>query len=401
MSDQILALWLPPDGTPLVTVSRRLSLQELGQHFEALPVAARRQAEGAQGLELPLPEALAAGWRAVLVAIPDEPPAPTGPSQALARILGQSAAILEAKEFAARIAGLRAPVLIEGETGTGKELFARAIHECSPAAGGPFVAINCGAIPDTLAESELFGYESGAFTGARPQGHAGVFEQADGGTLFLDEVAELNPTLQAKLLRVLEDGEVRRLGGRRTRAVSVRLVAAANRSLRQRVQEGRFREDLFYRLNVLSLRLPPLRARREDIPLLFSHFLAVAAEGTGKAAPHLDDACMRLLTDYDWPGNVRELKNVALKSVVLAGSRLKPTLLRTFLSELNGERAGGSTLEPQPESGTLKAIQEETEWRMIQDALIRTGGNKAEAARLLGIHRATLYEKLRRYRIES
>jgi DNA-binding NtrC family response regulator len=219
--------------------------------------------------------------------------------------------------------------------------------------------------------------------------------------LFLDEVFELKETLQAKLLRVLEDGEVRRLGSRRTRAVSVRVVAAANRPLRRYVREGRFREDLFYRLNVLSLRLPPLRARREDIPLLFSHFLAVACESIGRSVPVLDEKAQEALLAYDWPGNVRELKNIALKVAVLADARVEPDLLASSFAETAADGAEAATVESPPDGATLKSIQQETERRILREALRRSGGNKAEAARLLGIHRATLYEKMRRYGLEA
>lgn len=262
-------------------------------------VTARAAAEF-RGLKSEYPGSHAA---ACLVVWPAAQPPVALPSRsaALDRILGQSPAIREAKELAIRIARLPVPVLLEGETGTGKELFARAIHELSPFASGPFVAVNCAAIPESLAESEFFGYESGAFTGAQRTGHPGFFEQAHQGTLFLDEVASLPVSLQPKLLRVLEEGVVRRLGSSRERSVHVRIISATNVPIRQLVREGVFREDLYHRLSVVTLRLPPLRERGRDVVLLFREFLNHYRMSFGLGPLDFGEDVESVLQAHSWP----------------------------------------------------------------------------------------------------
>lgn len=341
------------------------------------------------------------------------PAPPVRRSTAMDQILGDSPAIREAKEFAARAATVPVPVLIEGETGTGKELFARAIHELSPMANGPFVAVNCGAIPESLAEAEFFGHEPGAFTGATRSGRKGLFEQAHGGTLFLDEISELPVPLQAKLLRVLEEGVVRRLGGSRVYPVAVRLIAASNRPLRDLVRAGSFRADLYYRLNVITLRLPPLRARQDDVITLFLFFFNQARQRWRKAPAILDPAAITALRKYPWPGNVREVRNVALRlAVAVEGDRVTARHVERWLGaeadlslpDGEGQDPGSEGPSPVPPGSEgeasprpLRDAAADAERRAIEEALARAGGNKARAARLLGIHRATLYDKLRRY----
>ncbi|MDQ3907753.1 MAG: sigma-54 dependent transcriptional regulator, partial [Acidobacteriota bacterium] len=237
----------------------------------------------------------------------------------LGRLIGSSAALERVAKQARAVADTSATVLLAGENGTGKEVLARAVHEESPRRDGPFVAVSCAALPEQLIESELFGHEKGAFTGATAT-KKGRFELADGGTLFLDEIGELTPPVQVKLLRVLQERSFERLGGTKTVAVDIRLIAASNRDLEREVEAGRFRQDLFYRLNVVPLTLPPLRERREDIPVLAAHFAARAAEKHNRPAPNLEPALIEALTEYDFPGNVRELENLIERLVVLSPS---------------------------------------------------------------------------------
>jgi len=290
--------------------------------------------------------------------------------------------------FAHRVAPTRATVLLEGETGTGKELIARLLHSWSHRSSGPFVALNCKAISDGTLESELFGHERGSFTGAIVE-HAGCFERASGGTLFLDEIGETAPDFQAKLLRVLETGELLRVGGSTPRKVDVRVVAATNRTLRQEVAAGRFREDLFFRLNVINLRLPPLRERPEDILPLAQHFLSRFDAEKGGATRFTAEA-ERHLQSYSWPGNVRELQNTIHRAVVLDtddilnGSDFE-------LHDSHPELAGDCSLE-----GTLHEFTERAKAQRIRAALQKTMGNHSLAAQELGINRGTLYRLIQR-----
>jgi two-component system response regulator AtoC len=287
-------------------------------------------------------------------------------------------------------------VLLTGESGTGKEVLARAIHAQSPRRAEAFVAVNCAAIPENLLESELFGHARGAFTGA-DRARRGLFVEADGGTLFLDEIGELTPPLQAKLLRVLQEEEVRPLGESKPRRVNVRVLAATARDLEQEVQAGRFREDLFYRLNVLRVRVPPLRERRQDIPLLLDHFLASFATSLGKPVRELTDDALEKLVAYAWPGNVRELENVIERAMILVrgdsiGVRDLPA---NVTAPAQAPETGGA-----PEF-LLRSARRDAETEAIRRALAATGGNRTHAARLLGIsHRALLY-KLKEYEIQG
>jgi DNA-binding NtrC family response regulator len=304
-------------------------------------------------------------------------------------IIGESAGIEHALFLAERAAQARVTVLLEGETGTGKELFARAIHYHGPRARGPFLAQNCAALPEALLESELFGHVRGAFTGAERQ-HHGLFEQADGGTLFLDEVSEASPSIQAKLLRVLQDGEVRPVGGSTTRRVEVRVIAATNRDLGEAVREGRFRGDLYYRLRVFPIRLPPLRERRGDIRLLAVHLLDRLSAQEGKKLRGFDPRALRLLEGYPWPGNVRELENEIHRLVLCAepGERLTPDLLAAWIVEGAPAAAGDG-------SRALKDIVREVEAATIRARLRQHGYHRAATAKSLGMTRESLWAKLR------
>jgi two-component system response regulator AtoC len=302
-------------------------------------------------------------------------------------IVAASPTMIEVLEVVERAAEFKATVLLVGESGTGKEVLARAIHAQSPRRNEPFVAVNCGAIPEALLESELFGHAKGAFTGA-DRAHRGLFAEADGGTLFLDEIGELPLALQVKLLRVLQEEEVRPVGESKPRKVDVRVLAATARDLQAEVAGGRFREDLFYRLDVVRVRVPPLRERREDIPLLVDHFLGRSRETLGKAMRSIDDAALERLVGYDWPGNVRELENVLERAVILArGERLTVADLPPNLA------AAGPTREAGARDLSLRRARRALEAQLIVQALGATGGNRTHAARLLGIsHRALLYK---------
>ena len=306
-------------------------------------------------------------------------------------LIGQSPAFRVLMETLRQAAAAHATVLLVGESGTGKELAARALHELSPRASGPFVAVNCGAIPETLLEAELFGVEKGAFTGALAR-REGRFERAHGGTLFLDEVGELSLGAQVKLLRVLQEGEIERLGGSGPLSVDVRVVSATRRELPREVAESRFREDLYYRLNVVEVRIPPLASRREDVPLLADHFLRRFAAKNDKPLRGFSPEALQALEEYAWPGNVRELEHAVERAVVLArGDVLEvgdlPESVRT------GPRgAAGQVIIP------IGTPMEEVERRLIHETLRHTGGDKTMAARLLGIAARTIYRKLERER---
>jgi two-component system, NtrC family, response regulator AtoC len=294
-----------------------------------------------------------------------------------------------------RVATADSTVLIMGESGTGKELIARYIHAHSRRANQPFIAVNCGAIPPDLLESEMFGHEKGSFTGAVGT-RMGMFQLANGGSIFLDEIGEMTAPLQVKLLRVLQEREIRPVGSDRAIKVDIRVVAASNRDLQLEVDKGRFREDLFYRLHVIPIMLPPLRERRSDIPILVQHFLdKYNAKHQGRACKVADEAMVHLW-EYDWPGNVRELENLVERMVVLCEDGAirvdnLPPNIRSFISEKKIPRP---TLTE--EGIDLNRAVEEFEYRLIDEALRRTKGNKQAAARLLGLKRTTLVAKLRR-----
>jgi transcriptional regulator with PAS, ATPase and Fis domain len=298
------------------------------------------------------------------------------------------------------------PVLVIGETGVGKEVVSTAIHERSPRASGPLVRLNCAAMPEALLESELFGYERGAFTGA-VQSKPGLVEAAHEGTLFLDEIGEIPLSTQAKLLRVLESGELLRLGALKPRSVDVRFVAATNRDLRGLVAEGRFRGDLYYRLDGITIPVPPLRARPADVPRMAEHFLAAAAGRAGRAAPRLSPDVVEVLTKYAWPGNVRELRNVMERAVALCGGgalTVAHVVLQAGLpiAGLPGTReppdwvpaAGAPPPRDAASGGRLLRLDPQRERAIIVEALERAGGNQSKACELLGISRRTLLHRL-------
>ena len=283
-------------------------------------------------------------------------------------------------------------MLVLGESGTGKEPVARRLHFASARIAGPFVAVNCKAFAESVLESELFGHERGAFIGAVTE-HAGCFGRADAGTLFLDEIGEVNDAFQAKLLRVLQDGELLRVGGSRPRRVDVRVVAATNRDLASDVGAGRFRQDLFYRLSVIPIRLPPLRERREDVLPLARHFLAELARDSGRPL-RLDGAAEKRLIEHDWPGNARELRNVLERATVLARGEALGAEDLPLEPAARGSAAAATGL-PEPD-GTLQQHLERTAAERIRAALATSGGRRTEAAACLGVDRATLFRWMRR-----
>ena len=309
-------------------------------------------------------------------------------------ILGRSPAITSMLSMIRTVAPTEATVLITGESGTGKELVARALHAQSLRKNEPLVTVNCAALAETLLESELFGHEKGAFTGADKR-REGRFKQADRGTLFLDEIGEMPIGVQAKLLRALQQGEIQRVGSDKSEHVDVRVIAATNRDLRKEVEERRFREDLYFRLNVISLEVPPLRLRKEDIPLLAAHFLSHYAERNHKNVKGFSAQCMDMLLHYDWPGNVRELQNAVERAVILCtGEYVTGPELPVNIAKLAAEAMPKST----EVSSSLAGLPlEEVERRAIEETLRETGDNKSAAARKLGITRATLHKKLRKY----
>jgi transcriptional regulator with PAS, ATPase and Fis domain len=307
-------------------------------------------------------------------------------------IVGSSRAMEEVIRKIRLVAPTRMNVLVTGESGTGKELVARAIHALSPRRDRPFLPLNCAAIPETLLESELFGYEKGAFTGA-VTARQGKLESAEGGTLFLDEVGDISLGIQAKLLRAIEQKEVLRVGGSQVLTVDVRILAATNQDLKARVEEKAFREDLYYRLNVFGIPVPPLRDRREDIPRLSDHFLARIAEENGLPPKRLSPAALKSLLAYRWPGNVRQFRN-ALETATLVGQgeTIEPGDLPPEVTQ--GVILPSSTEPiPLPASRTLTEIERDA----IRDALAKTGGNKTQAAKLLGIGLRTLHRKVKEY----
>ena len=318
----------------------------------------------------------------------EEPGQPFGDD---GRIIGSSAPMVALWDLIVHVAPTEATVLINGESGTGKELVASALHHKSLRSSGPFVKVNCAALAETLLESELFGHERGAFTGADRR-REGRFVQAHGGTLFLDEIGETSPAMQAKLLRVLQEHELQRVGGQETIRVDVRIIVATNRDLEEEVAAGRFREDLYYRLNVVELEVPPLRDRHGDIPLLATYFLRRFADKNNRAVSGITPECMDILNRYPWPGNVRELEHCIERGVILMrGDYLDVNALPLAVQRWAGANEPRETGEP----STLK----EAERALILKTLEETGGNRSEAARRLQITRKTLLNKLKSYGI--
>lgn len=300
----------------------------------------------------------------------------------LDQILGHSASMTQTVKMALRYAAVDETVLILGETGVGKEMFAQGIHQASRRKEGPFVAINCAALPENILESELFGYVKGAFTGANREGKRGLFEYAHKGTIFLDEIGEISPALQGKLLRVLQEHSIRRIGGETPVPVDIRVIAATNRDLVSMVRSGKFRDDLYFRINVLCLRIPPLRQRRDDIPLLAQHFLSEATTRGGRAYT-FDDKALQAMLEYAWPGNVRELQNMVRRVTVVTDSpRIDEEQVRAYVQENRGLYEPESGLDP--------------EGYTLDEALALAGNNKKKAAELMGISRATLYRRMER-----
>jgi DNA-binding NtrC family response regulator len=306
------------------------------------------------------------------------------------RLVGDSPAMKRVVQLIQKVAPTDATVLVRGPSGTGKELVARALHANSPRRERPLVTINCAALQETLLESEIFGHEKGSFTGAT-QAKAGLVEVAEGGTLFIDEVAEMAPGLQAKLLRVLEDGHFRRVGSTQENRADVRVVAATNKVLEEEIKAGRFREDLFYRLNVVAIELPALKQRREDIPLLVDHFLS--SRQVGPVRCKVDAEALRALLNYDWPGNIRELANVLERAQILAQAHV--ITLDDLPEALAGATAAGGV--PAGEPGHLR----EVERRHVMQVLRQENGNKVHAARALGISRRALYRLIEKYALDQ
>ena len=355
-------------------------------------------------------------WEKIQAILPREvaPPTPVAAARRDASIIGRHPAVIRVLALARQVAPSKATVLISGESGTGKEMFARYIHVHSGRENGPFVAVNCAALPEHLLESELFGHEKGAFTGAISR-KLGRFELASGGTLLLDEISEMDLVLQAKLLRALQEGEIDRVGGTETVKIDVRVLATTNRNLEQSVERGEFRQDLYYRLNVIPLRLPPLRERGEDALLLAEYFMARYCREYGLGALRLSDEATAWLLDYAWPGNVRELQNLMERAVLLAGSG--PIRPAHFLmdgqdwdpsrsdfaeSDASADEMDGDTppmpLTAAPDAdGRIPTIQE-MEMHLIMKSLDRTMGNRTKASELLGISVRTLRNKLSEYR---
>lgn len=308
----------------------------------------------------------------------------TGTLNRFANIIGRDVKMLQVFQQITDVAGYDYPVHIYGETGTGKELVANAIHNESRRGGTPFVPINCGALPDGLIESELFGHVRGAFTGAI-RDKKGRFELANGGTIFLDEVADLSKNMQVKLLRFLQEGQFERVGDEKTISVDVKVISATNKDLKEEVRSGNFREDLYYRLSVIPIYVPPLRERKTDIPLLVNHFIREAAEKHGQHPLRTAKGALSLLMDYHWPGNVRELQNAVQFAIVRSDGRLiTPEDLPIELRALKVERA-------------RRGQSRKLDGMAVKEALVRAGGNKAKAARLLGVGRATLYRFINDY----
>ncbi|MCX5751023.1 MAG: sigma-54 dependent transcriptional regulator [Candidatus Saganbacteria bacterium] len=303
------------------------------------------------------------------------------------KLFGKTPVMKRIFEVIETVAKTESTVLITGESGTGKELVAHAIHKKSNRPNNPFIVVNCAAIPETLLESELFGHEKGAFTGALER-RIGKFELADNGTIFLDEIGCMPPAMQSKLLRIIQDGSFERIGGTNPIRVNVRILSASNIDFNKAIEEGNFREDLYHRLNVIPIQLPPLRERKEDIPLFISHFLETFSKEMNKPIPKIEKEAMEKLTRYDWPGNVRELQNLVERMVVL----IKGDLIKT-------EDLPLPTIQKRHPLFSLKNLMEEYEKNYIKQVLKETGNNHTQAAKALGLHRSTLLSKLKNYRL--
>jgi DNA-binding NtrC family response regulator len=316
-------------------------------------------------------------------------------------LVGVSSAFVEVMKLVGRVAGTALPVLISGESGTGKEVVARAIHRRSARAGRPFVAVNCGAIPAELIESELFGHTRGSFTGAE-RDRRGLLQEADGGTIFLDEITETTPAFQVKLLRALQDGEIRRVGSNHTISVDVRVIAASNREVEREMREGRFRQDLYYRLNAVTIYLPPLRERREDLLPLARHFAQRAARHTGGRCASFTRETVRLLEAYEWPGNIRELENAVVRAAALCDEAVRPEDLPERVRNFGAEEGSDAATHAAPPARADDLLSlAELEARHVARVLAHTGGNKQAAARILGIDRTTLQRMLKRHRLDG
>ncbi len=326
---------------------------------------------------------------------PGKAPEPRRPLYTCMDIIGETSPMLFAKKMARKAARTDSTLLITGESGTGKEVFAQAVHNRSMRREGPFVKVNCAAIPDNLLESELFGFVDGAFTGATKGGKPGKFELAEGGTIFLDEIGDMSLPMQAKLLRVIQEKEVDRIGSTRSIPLNVRITAATNQDLQMLVREGRFREDLFYRLKVIEIAIPPLRERREDIPMLANHLIQRINKRVGSDIQAIAPKSMSLMLDYSWPGNVREMENMIEQAV--NQSEDNTIDLSTLLSAGANNGAAIRTVKIKRES--LRKSVDQKEKDLILNALAQAGGNKAEAARLLNIQRSVLYKKMARLKI--
>ncbi len=311
------------------------------------------------------------------------------------KMVGASQAMQNIFRIIDKAGATQSKVLVTGENGTGKEMIARAIHHNSSRAAGPFVTVNCAAIPENLIESELFGHEKGAFTGAQNL-HRGKFEQANGGTLFLDEIGDMTLMMQAKTLRALNDGVIDRVGSEKSIAVDIRVIAATNKNLEAELEEGNFREDLFYRLNVIAIHVPPLRERREDIPDLVNCFLTLFCQENGLPVKKLDRGALTLLVEHDWPGNVRQLRNIIERLVVLSdGESISPREVSEALKKFS------SSPPPSPIYATLREARAQFEREFILKTLISNNWKIQETAAVLGIERTNLWKKMRRYGIEE
>lgn len=308
-------------------------------------------------------------------------------------IIGESDAINQAKKLAKKVSKTRSSILILGESGTGKELFAHSIHNESPRSNYPLIKINCASIPKDLLESELFGYEEGAFTGAKKGGKPGKFEMANNSTIFLDEIGELPMNMQAKLLRAIQEREIERIGGTKSTTLDVRIIAATNRDLEKMVKNGEFREDLYYRLNVIKVTIPSLRERKEDISMLAKYLLRKVSDDMGRFVTEITPKAMELLEEYDWPGNIRELENTIERAINLVDkeARIKVSHLPYYIQSLNNNNADTFY------NINLKKLVSELEITEIKKAISISKGNKFHAAKMLGISRTSLYEKMQKY----
>lgn len=318
-------------------------------------------------------------------------------SAAFGNMIGKSKAIQSVFKLAAKVSQFDTTVLIIGESGTGKELIAKGIHFSGKRQNNPLIPINCGGIPEALLESEMFGYKKGAFTGA-DRNYKGLIDAADGGTIFLDEVGDLPLSLQVKLLRFLQDNEIRPIGDTQTKRVDVRIITATSKNLEREAKQGKFREDLFYRLNVLPIHLPSLAERKEDIPILCQHFISRFNNKLGKHVKSISSAAMSLILNHDWPGNVRELENMIERAVVLAEEDV--LLPQNLPPAISGGR-GSAVIEEDIKGFSLKTSRESLEKKMIRRALEATGGNRTQAAKLLEISHPSLLSKIKLYNISS